>query len=74
MTTKFKGAYMDAPLLGLALLAAVAVCSNDTQGIDSGIDSGTTDTDTDSDTETETETEIEPICSTSYTSYDDFGQ
>ena len=84
MTTKFKGAYLDASLLGLVLLVAFAGCSNDTQGIDSGIDSGTTDTDTDTDTDTytdtdtdtvtDTETEIEPICSTWYTSYDDFGQ
>ena len=39
----FKGAYIDAPLLGLILLVAVAGCSGDKSD---GIDSGTTDTDT----------------------------
>ncbi len=102
MTTKFEGAYppsrkrygaagIDAPLLlGLVLFVAVAGCSDDTQGIDSGIDSGTTDTDTDvdtdadsdtdsdsdtdTDTDTVTETESEGDCSPWTGSYDDFGQ
>ncbi len=73
----------------LILAVVIAGCSNDTQGIDSGIDSGTTDTDTDTDvdtdadsdtdtdtdTDTVTETESEPECgSWSWSSYDDFGQ
>ncbi len=62
MTTKFKGAYIDAPLLmGLVLLVVFTGCSDDPTD---GIDSGTTDTDSDSDSDTDVDTDSDTTTDT----------